>query len=37
MHLPLFSRVLHLTRLRGDGEASETEERVTERVLRIAP
>ncbi len=32
MHLPLFTRVLHLKRL--NGEAAEKENRVTERVLR---
>jgi putative ATP-binding cassette transporter len=31
-HLPLFSRVLHLKRLRGDGD--DKEEWVTERILR---
>ena len=36
MHLPLFARVLHLTRLQG--EAGKKEENVTERVvLRSAP
>jgi putative ATP-binding cassette transporter len=35
MHLPLFSRVLQLTRLQG--EAREKEEYVTEQVLRSAP
>jgi putative ATP-binding cassette transporter len=35
MHLPLFSSVLHLTRVTG--EASEKEEYVTEKVLRSAP
>jgi putative ATP-binding cassette transporter len=35
MHLPLFARVLHLTRVQG--EAGEKEEWVTERTLRTAP
>jgi putative ATP-binding cassette transporter len=35
MHLPLFARVLHLTRLQGD--AGVHEEYVNERVLRSAP
>jgi putative ATP-binding cassette transporter len=35
MHLPLFSRVLHLTRL--PGETAEKEEFVAEQVLRSAP